>query len=72
MNVKAAYTVYVTKVVIVNVYVSRLTNTPIIIIIDRNVFNLNNSTKLIVLYIAVIIITRVKTNTYVWRPNIYT
>ena len=69
MYIKTAYTRHVTKIIVVDVNVSNLTYASVIIIKNRGVFYLDNSSKLVVLYIRVIIVTRIKTNVNMWRAN---
>jgi hypothetical protein len=45
--------------------ISGLNDTPILIIIDWNILNLDDSSVIIVLYVGIVIVTRVVINIYV-------
>ena len=63
-NIHTANPRDIASVIVIYMYSSGLTDTTIIIIINRSVFNLNDRSIRIILYIGTIIITRIKTDIY--------
>ncbi len=55
-----------TTVVVSNLDSTRSRNTTVCIIIDRHIFDLDDGTVIIVLYICFIIVPGIKRNTHTW------
>jgi len=60
-----------TTVVVSNLDSTRSRNTTVFIIIDRHIFDLDDGTVIIVLYIGFIIVPRIKRNTHTWGIEAY-
>jgi hypothetical protein len=60
-----------TPVVITDLCVPCLDNTAVVVVIDRDIFDLDHSSVVVVLYVRIVVVTRVKIKVYIVGTDVH-
>jgi hypothetical protein len=70
MDVQSTDPAYATKAVISDKDIARLNDPTVIVVVNWGIFNLNHRSKIVILHIGIIVVTRIETNAYISKISI--